>query len=82
MHRDRYLEEWTHEEKLAGISGQKSQAGAGRWVRGQKSEAERFDVWPSTLIPYDAGTASEGTRDRYQRMVSRRHITAPGQRCP
>jgi hypothetical protein len=35
-------------------------------------------LMPSTLIPYDAGAASEGTQDRYQRMVSRRHITAPG----
>ena len=32
--------------------------------------------------PYDAGAASEGTQDRYQRMVSRRRITAPGQHRP
>jgi hypothetical protein len=38
-------------------------------------------LMPSTLIPYYACAASEGTQDRYQRMVSRRHITAPGQRA-
>jgi len=32
--------------------------------------------------PYDAGAASEGTQDGYQRMVSRRRITAPGQHRP
>jgi hypothetical protein len=27
-------------------------------------------LMPSTLSPYDAGASIEGTRDRYQRMVS------------
>ena len=50
---------------------------SGRGVRGQKSQMSQMSR-PSTLIPYDAGAASEGTRDGYQRMVSRRHYTAPG----
>jgi hypothetical protein len=35
-------------------------------------------LMPSTLSPYNAGAASEGTRARYQRMVSRRQHHSPG----
>ena len=79
MHRDRYLEEWAHAEKLAAISRR------AKLVRAVGLEGRRVKISELMALyvnPYDAGAASEGTRDRYQRMVSRRHITAPGQRCP
>ena len=75
MHRDRYLEEWAHAEKLAAISRR------AKLVRADGLEGRRAkmsELMAPTLSPYDAGAASEGTRDRYQRMVSRRtNITAP-----
>ncbi len=57
---------------------------SGKQWRDNLHEADRWWLhypW-IILIPYYAGAASEGTLDRYQRMVSSRHITAPGQRCP
>jgi hypothetical protein len=79
VHRDRYREEWTHAEKLAAISRRAKMMRADG-LQGRRARMSQM-MMALYLIPYDAGAASEGTRDRYQRMVSRRHITAPGQRC-
>jgi hypothetical protein len=57
--------------KLAAVRKVKQGKGL---VRGLKSVM----LMPSTLIPYDACAASEGTQARYQRMVSRRQHHSPG----
>jgi len=52
-----------------------------RWAVGLEGIDEP-DEQALYVNPYDAGAASEGTQDRYQRMVSRRRFTAPGQHRP
>jgi hypothetical protein len=79
VHRDRYLEEWAHAEKLAAIS-RRAELVLADGLEGRRAKMSKLMALYVKF--YDAGAAREGTRDRYQRMVSRRtNITAPGQRC-